>query len=89
MHAQVGKPLPRVIPPPSKIQAGQNNLIFFRNRLSRLADEGDTLSVEFSKAFGLLLKKSLRTMWENVEETDEEGDRTQHDGEFLRYSRHR
>lgn len=42
--------------------------------------------MEFSKAFGLLLKKSLRTMWENVEDTDEERGRTRHDGEFLRYS---
>lgn len=57
----------------------KKNLIFFCNRISRLADEGDTLCLEFGEDFDLVLKKSLRTMWENVENTSEEGGRTQHD----------
>lgn len=62
-------------PTSSKTQAGQRNRNFSCNRMSRLTDEGNTLSLEFSKAFDLVLMKSLRIMWENVK-AGEDGGRT-------------
>lgn len=44
-----------------------------------MADEGNTLSLEFGKGFGLVLMGSFRTTWENVEKTGEKGIRTWHD----------
>lgn len=64
-----------VLPCPFEAPGGPQQPHFFYSRMSRLADKGHTLSLEFGKAFDLVLTKSLRTMWENVEKTNEDGSR--------------